>query len=363
MKTGKTLTQLAQEIERQRETRLDFLVPTDKVAAEVAGGDIVLAGLPQLPERPSFNQLGHRQFGSYLGIPAPYYDRMREKAPELLATNANHWLHSNPERRMARTLDGRVRAWLSDAYRPLDNHDLAEAVLPALLEAEVEIVSAEITERRLYIKAVDKRINRDIPSGRKMGDGSHCIFDTVAPALTISNSEVGEGSLKVEAGVWTRACTNLAIFSQRALRKYHVGGRHEIADGLAHLLTDETRKATDRAVWLQVRDVVRGAFDEAKFDASLDELRGLAAQPIVSNDISKVVDLTAKTLDIKEMEKPSILRHLAEGGDLTRYGLLNAITRTAEDLEDYDRSTDFERMGGKIIDLSPSQWRAISEAA
>lgn len=369
MKTGKTLTQLAQEIERQRETRVDFIAPTDKLAMEVAGVAenpvVVMAGLigGGLTERPTFNQLGHRQLGSHVGVPAPYYDRMLANAPELLAANVNHWLHAKPEKRMVRTLDGKVRAFLSDAYRPLDNHDLAEAVLPVLLDQDLDIVSCEITERRLYIKAVDKRLQRDVPSGHKMGDGTHTIFDTCSPYALISNSEVGEGSLKVESGVWTRACTNLAIFSQRALRKYHTGARHEIADGLAHLLTDETRKATDKAVWLQVRDVVRGAFDEAKFDASLDELRGLAAQPIVSNDIAKVVDLAARTLDIKEMEKPSILRHLAEGGDLTRYGLFNAITRTAEDLDDYDRSTDFERMGGKVIDLSPTEWKRIAEAA
>jgi hypothetical protein len=38
--------------------------------------------------------------------------------------------------------------------------------------------------------------------------------------------------------------------------------------------------------------------------------------------------------------------HLIEGGDLTRYGLFNAITRTAEDLGRLrPGSTEFERIG------------------
>lgn len=361
MKTGKTLVELATEIERQRETRVDYLAPTQNLELAVdETNDVVMDGLPAGVL--AINDLGHRQIGTHVGVPAVYYDRMREKAPALLADNVNHWLKADPSKRMVRTLDNRVRAFLSDAYRPLENSDLAEAVLPVLMDLDVELVSCEITEKRLYLKAVDKRINRDIPSGRRMGDGTHTIFDTVAPALIISNSEVGCGQLTVESGVWTKACTNLAVFSQASMKRRHVGGRHEITENLVHLLSDETRKATDKAVWLQVRDVVKGAFEEAQFDARLDDLRGLAEQKI-EGDVVKVVDLAAKTLDIRELEKPSILRHLIEGGDLSRYGLFNAVTRTAEDLKDYDRATDFERMGGKLIELAPTEWKRIAEAA
>ena len=363
MKTGKTLVELATEIERQRDNRKDFIAPTDRLALIPSDdvNDVFMSGIPGMD--PRLNDLAHRQVGSYVGVPAIYYDRMRSAAPALLAENVNHWFNANPEKRMVRTLDNRVRAFLSDAYRPLENHDLAEAVLPALLDQDLEIISSEITERRLYIKAVDRRINRDIPTGKnRMGDGSHVIFDTVSPAIVISNSEVGSGALSVETAVWTRACTNLAIFAQRSLRKYHVGGRHQIAEDMVHLLSDETRKATDKAVWLQVRDVVKGAFDEAKFDASLDEMRGMEKQPIAGDPV-KAIDLAAKALDIRELEKPSILRHLIEGGDLTRYGLFNALTRTGEDQADYDRATDFERMGGKLIELGEGEWRRIAEAA
>lgn len=365
MKTGKTLVELATEIERQKASRVDFVAATPNTPMLVTFDGGKATGMTlDVPGHDAFglNPLAHQQVGDHVGIPAKYYDRMRTEAPILLAANVNHWFSEQPAKRMIRTLDGRVRAFLSDAYRPMENADLAEAVLPALMGMDIEVISCEVTERRLYIKAVDKRINRDIPTGKFMGDGGHTIFDTLSPAIVISNSEVGCGALSVEAGVWTRACTNLAIFAQKSLRKYHIGGRHQITDGLVHLLSDSTRKLTDQALWAQVGDVVRGAFDEAKFAASVDEMRGLVDDKIDGN-VVKVVDLAAKTLDIRDLEKPSILRHLIEGGDLSRYGLFNAITRTAEDQPDYDRATDFERMGGKLIELDRSEWTRIAQAA
>ena len=214
----------------------------------------------------------------------------------------------------------------------MENYDLAEAVLPVLLDLQMDIMSCEITETKLYIKAVDKRLKADVPSGRRMGDGTHTIFDTCSPAAIISNSEVGMGSVSIETGVYTRACTNMMLIAGAGMKRRHVGAKTVLDDGeqVRHLLTDETKAATDKAVWMQVRDVVRGAFDEVKFTANCDKLKGLTEQPI-SGDPVKVVELSSRKLGITEAESKGVLRNLIEGGDLTRYGLLNAITRTAQD--------------------------------
>lgn len=358
MKTGRTLTQLAQEIARQRDTRKDYVARTEALKMSAVEADVMLA----LPGHDAFdiNDLGHRQIGTHVKVPAPYYDRMRKLAPELLATNINHWFQAEPEARMVRTLDGRVRAFLSDRYRPLDNFDLAEAVLPVLMERDVVIMSCELTETRLYIKAVDARIERDVPTGRKMGDGTHHFFDTVSPAIIISNSEVGCGTLKIESGVYTKACTNLAMISERAMRKYHVGKKHDLLseDGFEHLLTDRTKELRDAAVWSQVRDVVGGAFDESKFEAMMRVFAGAAEDPI--EDPIKVIDLTTKRFGFTEDERGGVLKHLIAGGDLTRYGLHSAVTRAAQDLADYDRATEFERFGGQLIELPAGDWKALA---
>lgn len=368
MKTGKTLSQLAAEIERQQNTKQDLITSTQNLVMlntknlDGPGSRIVLeAGKDH---RFGINGLAHDQIGAHTGIPGKYYDKMLAEAPGLLATNVNRWFEKYPAPRLVRTLDGNVRAFLSDGYRPLENADLAEAVLPILLDMKLDIMSCEITERRLYIKAVDERLKRDVPSGRKMGDGSHCFFDTCSPAIIISNSEVGSGQLSVDSGVYTKVCTNMAMIAGGGMKRRHVGSRNAITDGEAvrHLLSDATKRATDRAIWMQVRDVVKGAFDEARFTEATDKMAGMA-KDVIEGDVVKFVDLSTKQFGFSEGEGMSVLKHLIEGGDLTRYGLFNAVTRTAQDLESYDRATEFEATGGKIIELPKNDWARLARAA
>lgn len=365
MKTGLSLTELAKEIERRRNSKKDFIAPASKLEVAVSreGAPIIrLDGRHDM----GINRVAHEQFADYAGIPMPYYRRMLENDPQLLATNVNRWMQDKAQandRRMIRTLDNSVRAVLSDKYRPLENEDLAEAVLPVLIERDLLIMSCDVTDTRLYIKAVDRKIEKDVPTGRKMGDGSHTIFDTVSPAITISNSEVGRGSLLIESGVFTKACTNLALFGA-SMRKFHTGARAELSDDVFALLTDKTRKLTDAAVWSQTRDLVAAAFDMAKFGDVADKLAAAADDRIGKKaDVVEVVKSVGRKLGIAEGEQRGILQALIEGGDMTRYGMHSAITRFSQDVSDYDRATELERAGAKVIELNRSEWRQMAEAA
>jgi hypothetical protein len=57
----------------------------------------------------------------------------------------------------------------------------------------------------------------------------------------------------------------------------------------------------------------------------------------------------------------SVLHHLSRGRDFTRYGLQAAITRASADIAEYERATELERLGGRIILLPPSEWDALLE--
>lgn len=367
MKAGRDIREFAQEIYRQQQAKKDFVASTQSASVEASDEGKVTMTLSNkdadaVTAEVAVSPVAHSQIREHTNIPAVYYDRMRKDAPDLYARNVNHWFAHKPMNRMFRTLDGKLRAFLSDRfYTGLENADLAEAALPAISNLGVEIISCDITDQRLYIKAVDKRINLDIPYGHKLGDGSHKFFDTCSPAIIISNSEVGLGRLKCETAIWTSMCTNLAISKERSLSRHHVGGRHEtLGDGVYELLSNETRKKTDEATFMAIGDVIRGAFDQAKFAAQIEKMKVMTEQPIA--DPIKVVELSARRFSLNDGEKKSVLAHLIQGGDLSRYGLFNAITRTAEDVESYDRAYDLERLGGEIIDISPADWREITEA-
>jgi hypothetical protein len=265
---------------------------------------------------------------------------------------------------LVRGLDGTARAFLSDAYKPLENEDLAEAVLPAVMELGLDVMSSQITDTRLYLKCVDPKVTRELEAkGGAFGDGKHNIIRMLAPALTVSNSEVGEGALSILGGVYDGFCSNLATFGERSVRKYHVGKRHEIASEDTYaLLSDKTRRLTDAAIWAQVGDVVRGAFDQARFNSLCDKISATQEEKIEGDPV-QVVKLTTSRFGLTDTTGTSILKHLIEGGSLTRFGLFNAITRAAQDVEDYDDATAMERHGAQIIELAPAEWKTLALAA
>ena len=357
MKSGKTITELAMEIERRRELKRDYLVPTQKLAMspdlQISAGDLTVG----------VNDLAHGQIAAHLGIPKAYYDRMKQEAPALLADNVNTWFAAKPETRMLRTLDGKARAFLSDRYRALENEDLAEAALPAIADLGLDIVSSEITDRRLYIKAVDSRVTRELKKqGAAFGDGGHTIVRCLSPAITLSNSEVGLGPVSILGGTYDSFCSNLAFFGERSLKKYHVGAKHELAgEDIYALLSDKTRNLSDAALWSQIGDIIKIAFDRAKFDALVNKIEGAAEDKI--DDAVKVVDLSAKRFALNDTEKTSVLKRLIEGADLSRMGLHNAITRASQDVADYDRATELERVGGQVIELKRNEWAELAAAA
>jgi len=366
MKSGRSLQDLAAELQRQADTRKDFIAPQGKLEAKVVEGEVVLDGINGDPF--SINPYAFRQFADHLGIPQKYADRMRVEQPDLAAHNLNTWLKADPANmRMVRTLDGRVRGFLSSKFRPLDNYDLAEAILPTLIERGVQIMSAELTETRMYIKGILPDLSDDLPEGLAFGRGHDRVGTygkdgKVVAALVISNSDVGAGTLRVEPSMFTTWCTNLAIMMQAAMKKYHVGRAFE-ADANLEVFRTETRIQDDKAFFMKVQDVTRAAFDKDVWAAAMAQLKAAVSTPIVSTELPKVVEVTVKQLALPEKTTGSILTALAKGGDLSKWGLSSAITQIANDADDYELATDLERAGGKVLALDGKAWDTISKAA
>jgi hypothetical protein len=154
MKNGRSLVSLAHELERQLASKQDLLVPSNRMSyrTEASVSHVTVAGQDAVMEY-GITELAQRQLADKLKIPFSYFQRMREEKPELLDRNVNTWLAESEERRMLRTLDGQVRAVLSERYRRLDNFDLAEHVLPILQRLPgARFESVELTETKMYLK-------------------------------------------------------------------------------------------------------------------------------------------------------------------------------------------------------------------
>ncbi len=354
MKQGKDIQALAAEIARQSETKKDFICDTRHLQMQNSALDGPVLQIEDQEPLP-ITQSAHRQIGDRVGIPAKYYDRMAADAPDLLCQNVNRWFVDRPEARMVRTLDGSARAFLSDRYQRIDNWDVAQVVLPIFAEMAdengLEIISTEITERRMYLKAVSKRVFEEVKKD-----------DIVQAGISISNSEIGQGAFVVQPLAYRLWCLNGCVVNDARLHKHHVGGRTEIGSDTYALLSDETLRAEDETLMLKARDVVKGALSTEGFRKIVDRMRDAADRPITGNPV-KAVEVLGKTFGLTETEGGDVMRHLIEGGDLSQWGILNAVTAIANTTESYDRASDIETMGGRILDMAPGTWKEIAEAA
>jgi hypothetical protein len=347
MKTGKTLMELAAEVERQQESKVDFVADTRQLSLHA--GELLM-GAEQMP----LTDHAHGQVAARLNIPKQYYDRMREEQPELLETNVNTWFQENPKKQMVRTLDGEVRAFLSDRYRALDNFDLLSATLPVLGEHALTVVSSEVTAGKMYLKVIKPELEREITKSSRKGD-------IVRGGLVISNSEIGIGGLQVQSFLEFLACTN-GMTMPTGMKKYHIGKRQSSDEQIQRLLTDRTKQANDTAFWMTVKDVVKASLSREIFNGHIDiveETTGvfLDADPI------KVVENVQRKFSLTDQVTSTIKQSLIQGGDLSQYGYTNAVTEAANNLNDYETASELERIGGKIITLDRKDWEVLAMAS
>jgi hypothetical protein len=354
MKKGKSIVELAQELQAIRETSKDFVVPVAKLEMEVREDKTpALTFTNGVKHSLPLTNWAHSQLAGYADIPKGYYDRIASENPVLLADSVNHGLSKvKNDTRLIRSVNGNARAVLSSRYRRLDSFDLVEEIFPKLLEEKLQVVSSEITETRLFLKALSPRIQSEVTKG-----------DVVQYGLVISNSDVGAGSVRIEPLIYRLVCSN-GLIADTAIRKYHIG-KSQGGDDIQELLSDRTKELTDAAFWAQVRDIVTASMRPDIFEKQVDRLRVAAGLPITNFDLPSVVELAMKATGVTgEGKKNSILAALAsgnEGAGLTQWGLVNSFTRAAQAEEvSYEESIELERAGSRILELSRNQWETIA---
>lgn len=343
MKQGiKTIQNLYGELERQRAARKDLIADTRSITVNSVNGLSMLTVATD-SDKLSYriSEIAHRQIAERLGIPYKYYERMRQENPALLDCNINSWLNTTPEKRMLRTLDGKLRAFLSDRYRRLDNLELVDHVLPVITAMKgCEIASCDVTETHLYLKVINKTMKTEIVPG-----------DIVQAGFVVSNSEIGLGALKVEPLVYRLVCKNGFISKDLAHKKYHTGRQVEDTDNAYELYSDATLAQDDKAYFMKVQDIVSAAVDETKFMLTVNKLR-MAKNLKTGDDPVQTVEVLGDRYVLNKNERASILRHFIMAGEFTQYGLVNAVTRSSQDVADYNRATELERIGGTLLDES-----------
>lgn len=348
-----SLQEMAIELERRQAAKRDYVIDTRRASFITEDGVSTLTfdapdaedgidGGPVLDH-------AHAQIAERLQIPKRYYDRLRSTAPKLLDANVGHWFVSEPEKRTVRILDDRVRAVLSNRYRRLDDYDLMQHVLPIFGQIEgLEFQRAALTDTRLHVRALLPSLQAEVGLG-----------DIVQAGVALRNSEVGDGALVVEPFIWRLACLNGMTVPDRRLRKFHTGRAED--EGQLNVYSDETLAADDRAFFLKVGDLVKAALSEVTFEQVVAQLREAATGEKIADPVEATTRL-ASSFTLTQGEQKGVLQHLIEGGDLSRYGLIQAVTRTAQDTDTFERQAEMEEIGGNLLAVSGREWRELAVA-
>lgn len=354
MKQGSPLQDVLVELQRQNEMKQDYIAPAQSLRLQDDGNTFEINHMTSdAQEILGTTDLFHRQIGAALSIPARYYDMMKQQKPELLAENVNTWFANKDQSFMVRSMDygsGRVaRALLSDRYRRIDNLEFASAVLPLFAgQPDMEVISSAVTSQKLYLKILNKRLEMEVVPG-----------DYVQAGVAISNSEVGLGAVSVQPLVYRLICSNGAIVNDFGERKTHVGRAAKALEDSFTIYSDEALLAEDHAFMLKLRDTTLAAIEETRFAMIVGKLRE-STQAKITGRVQDVIELTGKAFDLNQPEQDNILNYLITGGDLSLYGLSNAITRASQDVESYDRATALEGVGWSVATMPAAQWKEIN---
>jgi hypothetical protein len=369
-----TLQQLVTELERQRDSRVDFVADVRHLNVEANGGIKIIpttaqafewmANGPMMMKRSAYHQLAERTTPA---IPTRFFDALMNERPSRLADLVNGLHGDDPKKRLVRCLDNEVRAWLSNGYRVIDNLDIAFECLKEAQAKDAQVFEADLSDKRMRLKFTTQQVwdkidivqrsgpqgswyagaigNKELMGktilGARIRDELPGGSGTIHPVVTVLNSETGHGGFHVRIGILMGICFNVATL-ETVVSRIHIGERLE--EGI---FSQETISAEGKAIMLKARDAVRAAFDQDKFKTLVAKAK--AAQSHTVDSPSAAIDNIIETGLVNEEQREALLTYFLRDYDQTRFGFAQAVSRLSQDLDDPDDAGDLESLAGKII--------------
>ena len=288
-----------------------------------------------------------------LGIPAAYFRRCPRSLQD---AQANHWLHQSSGNGHGTDCDGEVegsangkqralqsqqqqrwllrangetvRGILSDRYSKLDNAEVWECLHPVLMQSHFEVNWFAVTDESLHLRLFDPRLSREVLPG-----------DRVMAGLHIGNSEVGKRAVTVDALVYRLVCTNglvRLVKGKSLLHHRHIGlTKEELGENLGTAIRDA---------------LIQGSGFIERLEQSTREpipdmegsIEALTADGTLSQKMAHDVKASLSG------ERPSQRE--------TLFGLVNALTYTAQNLSPDDRYA-LEVVAGNLLESGPPRVR------
>lgn len=247
------------------------------------------------------------QICNSVGVPAGYIKKCIDHNQEGLAIqNYETWAAiTKPGNLIIRTYDDAVHAQVTSRYNVFDHSDVMHGIMDAMNDPSIrgryEANQAFLSPDKLHIRFVDF----ENPL-RVAGDVLHTGF-------TVNSNNVGSGAFSIKYFIYRFACKNGIVRIQDGgmlFRQTHLNSFREIGTELFKDIIFKV-KDLDEATKKQIEAAASAKLEEVAFEQNLAKAQ--------------------KDLHFGKSGKEKIIELADSEYDHTQWGLINAITQTAQD--------------------------------
>lgn len=310
-----------------------------------------------------------KQLATKLQIPLKYYRRMKSEAVPLLDYNVNHWLLDDPDKKhMVRAFSEKrggsplARALLSERYRIMDNYDVLFGALNAIKEAglNVTVESCDLTETRMYVRIYCQEVavaaESLVAPYRNRIDPHGDVIDSslVFAGFVLQNSEVGLGSFSIMPRLVILTCLNGMTIERDIMRRVHMGARLDTGE---INWSEKTRNANRELIVAQTGDAIQHFLNKRFLEETVEEISHHGEKSL--NHPTGTVQNVTKELATTDAEAEAILDYFVKGGDTRAIGVVQAVTRYAQDVTDGDRASELEVEAFKMLPFIASNYDKV----
>ena len=336
MKKGHDIKEVMQKINNDVKFKKDYIVTLN--ALQINKSDKIYPNL-QITDSPTqYNLTDHslNQMCGRLEIGTQYINKCLPVSQELVAHNLNFWIKNNKSRElMLRSFEKndfrQCRAIMSNRYKRIDNDVVANHSLNKLMDMNADLKYSHYDRDTLNITAVLPKLEGEVQKD-----------DIVQGGITITNSEIGGGSLIIQPFIYRLVCTN-GMVAPRYLNRFY-------AKHVGKVIINPEKDEQWITIIKKMQEQIELVSNPELFQENLQKLKEATEKRVTSTEI---VQLT-KRHGVSDFERAQIFERLEHYvGDTfsaSKYELANAITNIANDEDKTDqRARQLQELGGLII--------------
>lgn len=315
-----------------RPNAIDFAVRDQHVYPQLVNGDTQEFSMTRHSEGQLFGRAN---------IPVKYAQRLLEIGEnDLLRSNLDRMKsHYMKDGVMLRQVDGRIKGWLSPAYKRMDSGPVIESFVERAVKGGLSPLAGRNTDYRYQIQFVAPEV-----ISIDTGAGEHTVF-----GLSLVTGDYGSQALEINMLAIRIACMNLAE-GYDVFRRVHLGSRVR-SDQDAIILSQKTLELDSRALGSAIGDVVGQFSDHVNIVVS--KIKEAASKEI--KDITPIMQQFRNKGMKKDVAEQIKALYLSDSGTEilpqgnTQWRLSNAISYVAKGAPTADGLIDMQRLAMTTI--------------